>query len=109
MTAGELIASARRRHGLDQRALARRARTSQAQISRIERGVASPSVATLERLLGCMAEELQLASRPFPHGNRPTDELQADFRDTSPPDRIRQAAELSHALGGIASQAAGRS
>lgn len=108
MTAGDLIASARRRHGLDQRALARRARTSQAQISRIERGLVSPSVATLERILGCMGEQLRLETQPFPHGNRTTDELRADLRDVSAADRIRQAVELSRSLGGIASRGARR-
>ena len=47
MTAAELLRDARRRHGLTQRQLAARARTSQAAISRIERGLVSPTVGTL--------------------------------------------------------------
>ena len=47
MTPGELLRDARRRHGLTQGQLAARARTSQAAISRIERGLVSPSVETL--------------------------------------------------------------
>jgi transcriptional regulator with XRE-family HTH domain len=60
MSPGELVASLRHRHGLSQRALAVRARTSQAWISRVERGEVSPSVESLERLLGVMGEELMI-------------------------------------------------
>jgi transcriptional regulator with XRE-family HTH domain len=102
MTAGKLIAHIRRRHGLDQRALARRARTSQGQISRIERGEISPTVATLERLLASMGEQLRLASAPMDHGNQSTEELRAEFSATAPGDRIRHAADLSAALTAIA-------
>ena len=42
MTAGELLRAARRRHGLTQRQLAIRARTSQAAISRVERDLVYP-------------------------------------------------------------------
>ena len=51
MTAGQLLREARERHGLTQRQLAIRARTSQAAISRIERGLVSPTIETLEKLL----------------------------------------------------------
>jgi transcriptional regulator with XRE-family HTH domain len=67
MTPGELVASVRNRHGLSQRALAVRARTSQAWISRVERGQVSPSVESLERLLGVMGEELVLGVVRMPH------------------------------------------
>jgi transcriptional regulator with XRE-family HTH domain len=60
MSASELVAALRHRHGLSQRALAVRARTSQAWISRVERGEVSPSVESLERLLRVMGEELVL-------------------------------------------------
>lgn len=46
-----LLSSARKAAGLTQRALARRARTSQSVIARIERGATSPSWRTLEHLL----------------------------------------------------------
>lgn len=68
MTAGELLRETRRRHGLTQAQLAARARTSQAAISRIERGLVSPSVATLENLLYLMNEELALEAREFDWG-----------------------------------------
>jgi transcriptional regulator with XRE-family HTH domain len=95
--AGELIRETRKRHGLDQQSLARRARTSQAQISRIERGEISPSVATIERLLAVMGERLELTTSPY---------------ETEPselvPDRAKalaEAAELSYALTSIAAAA----
>jgi predicted transcriptional regulator len=68
MTAGELLRAARRRHGLTQRQLAARARTSQAAISRIERDVVSPSVATLHELLWMMNEELVLEAKEHDWG-----------------------------------------
>ena len=50
-TAARLLIEARQRAGLTQRALARRARTAQSVVARIESGAASPSWKTLERLL----------------------------------------------------------
>jgi transcriptional regulator with XRE-family HTH domain len=50
-TASRLLIEARRRAGLTQRDLARRARTAQSVVARIESGTASPSWQTLERLL----------------------------------------------------------
>jgi transcriptional regulator with XRE-family HTH domain len=66
---GELLATVRRRHGLTQSQLAARARTSQAAISRIERGVVSPSVATLAQLLDLLGEELLLEAQPIEYGH----------------------------------------
>ena len=62
--ASQLLAGARRGAGLTQRALARRARTSQSVIARIESGVTSPSLKTLERLLSKAGYELQANIRP---------------------------------------------
>ena len=67
MDAGTLVAELRERHGLSQRALAVRASTSQAWISRVERGEVSPSIASLERVLGAMGERLVLASERLAH------------------------------------------
>jgi transcriptional regulator with XRE-family HTH domain len=66
---GQLVREVRRRHGLTQRQLAARARTSQAAISRIERGVVSPSVSTLATLLDLMGEELVLDATPIDYGH----------------------------------------
>ena len=72
MNAGELLGEARRRHGLTQRELATRARTSQAAISRIERGRVSPGVDTLADLLWLMNERLELGAEPVDWGHDAT-------------------------------------
>lgn len=69
MTAGTLLRTARLRHGLTQRQLAIRARTSQAAISRIERDLVSPSVGTLSELLRLMNEELALGAQEIDWGH----------------------------------------
>ena len=58
-TASGLLVSARRAAGLTQRDLARRARTSQSVIARIESGAASPSWKTLQRLVNRAGFDLQ--------------------------------------------------
>jgi transcriptional regulator with XRE-family HTH domain len=102
MSAAKLIRRVRERHGLDQRALARRAGTSQGQISKIERSVVSPSVSTVERLLGVMGERLQLEAVPGPRPNESTRELRRDYEELSVEERVEQAASLSEALARIA-------
>lgn len=69
MTAGQLLREARARHGVTQRQLATRARTSQAAVSRIERGLVSPSVQTLGNLLAMLNEELVLSARETDWGH----------------------------------------
>jgi len=66
MTPAELIRSTRSRTGLTQRQLALRARTTQAAISRVERGVVSPTFATLRELMLAMGEEPVLTARRLP-------------------------------------------
>jgi uncharacterized protein len=61
---GELIIEARKAAGLTQTELARRAGTSQAAIARYETCVASPAVATLERVLRAAGRHLQLSAVP---------------------------------------------
>jgi transcriptional regulator with XRE-family HTH domain len=68
MSAAQLLREARRRHGLTQQQLAARARTSQAAISRIERGIVSPTVDMLAGLLDLMGEELRLESSAIDYG-----------------------------------------
>ena len=60
---GALIRERRRAHGLTQAQLARRAGTTQAALSRLERGELSPTLATLERLLGALGEVLEISAR----------------------------------------------
>src|ERR1700756_4722159 len=63
-SAAQLLLQARKRAGLSQRALARRARTSQAVIARVERGQASPTWETLERLLEAAGLSLRASVEP---------------------------------------------
>jgi len=64
----QLLSSARKAAGLTQRALARRARTSQSVIARIERGATSPSWKTLKHLLNHAGFELNAVLRPSIRG-----------------------------------------
>ena|SRR5437899_1912082 len=59
-----LLREARRRAGLSQRQLARRARTAQSVVARIERGLTSPSWDTLARLLAAAGFELHSELAP---------------------------------------------
>jgi len=102
--AGKLIRAARRRHGIDQRTLARRAGTSQTQISRIERSAVSPSVSTLERLLAALGERLELVAVD---GHLPDHaaERQREYASTTPAERVVEAIALSRAATRIAAAA----
>jgi transcriptional regulator with XRE-family HTH domain len=102
MDVGTLIREARQRHGLDQRALALRARTSQRHVSKVERGEVSPSVDTVAKLLEVMGEQLELHAVPGPHGNQSIADLRADYEDLTPGERVAQAAALSYTLTSIA-------
>jgi transcriptional regulator with XRE-family HTH domain len=96
MTAGELLRDARRRHGLTQRQLAARARTSQAAISRVERDLVSPSVATLGSWLDLMGEELKLTAEPIDYGHDWTlNELNLPL---TPEERIERQASWSRGM-----------
>jgi transcriptional regulator with XRE-family HTH domain len=66
MSPGELVRCTRERLGLSQRRLALRAGTTQAAVSRIERGVVSPTFATLRELMVAMGEEPVLSTRRLP-------------------------------------------
>ncbi len=81
---------ARRRAGLSQRELARRSGIPQPSISRIERGLGSPTVNTLERLLRTCEMELEPVDLP---GEDDVDwgRIRARLRMT-PDERIRAAA-----------------
>ncbi|MGI8557434.1 MAG: helix-turn-helix domain-containing protein [Solirubrobacteraceae bacterium] len=64
-SAGALVRAARRSQGLSQRRLALRAGTSQDAISRIERGVESPTVERLERLMHALGERVEIRTCPL--------------------------------------------
>ena len=96
MTAGQLLHDARRRHGLTQRQLAARARTSQAAISRIERDLVSPSVGTLGNLLWLMNEGLVLEAEPVDWGHDAT--LNQSNLALDPEARIRRQASWARGI-----------
>ena len=106
MKAGQLLRDARVERGLDQAELARRAGTTQAYVSRIERGVVSPSLETLGRLLHAMGLRLRLDTEPLPHGNTQISDLRADLRELTPQERVEQAMELSTFATDLAESAA---
>jgi transcriptional regulator with XRE-family HTH domain len=106
MNAGRLLREARLERGLDQADLARRAGTTQAYVSRIERGVVSPSLETLGRLLHAMGLRLRLGTEPLPHGNVRISDLRADLRELTAAERLEQAIELSTFVTGVAESAA---
>lgn len=68
MTSAELLREARKRHGVSQKDLARRAGTRQSAISRIERGRVSPTIETLSELLSLLGEDLVLGAKPTDSG-----------------------------------------
>ena len=61
---GDLLREARARAGLSQRALARRARTAQSVVARIEAGDTSPSFETLRALLAAAGFVLRAQLEP---------------------------------------------
>ena len=93
MSPGRLVRETRQRHGLSQAELAARARTSQAAISRLERDLVSPSVATVAGLLHLMNEELVLETREVDWGHDET-LLAANLRKT-PDERFRHGVSFS--------------
>jgi transcriptional regulator with XRE-family HTH domain len=64
MDASGMLRDARRRSGLTQRALARRAGVPQPTVARIESGVVTPRVDTLDRLLAVCGRALDSVERP---------------------------------------------
>jgi transcriptional regulator with XRE-family HTH domain len=60
-----LLREARLRHGVSQQRLALRAATSQDAISRVERGVESPTLERLAHLLALLGERLELDTVPL--------------------------------------------
>lgn len=96
--AGTLVRQARTHAGLTQRELARRARTAQSVIARIERGRSSPSWETLSRLLSAAGFELHAALDPRPtRGSHMLDEVTRILRLT-PEERLAEVRNASRFL-----------
>ncbi len=64
---GTFVRDRRHAHGLTQAQLALRAGTTQASLSRLERGELSPTMATIERLLAALGEVPELTARRAQH------------------------------------------
>ncbi|HEV3451200.1 MAG TPA: helix-turn-helix transcriptional regulator [Acidimicrobiia bacterium] len=71
MSAGELVRSVRRRRGLTQAELARRAGTSQPVVSAYERGRRDPTLGTLQRLVEAGGERLRVGAEVVADGPAP--------------------------------------
>jgi transcriptional regulator with XRE-family HTH domain len=90
-SAGRLIREARLGCGISQRSLARRAGTSQAAISRIERGLERPTVERLEQILAGLGWKLGLELEPIAGHRAETRRLYESAR-LAPAERLEAAA-----------------
>ena len=97
---GSLIRERRLAHGLTQAQLALRAGTTQAAVSRLERGELSPSFATVENLLFVMGDGLELAPAPLPI-EQDAAHL-ADLRARPPAERLELAIGWNRLAGEVA-------
>jgi transcriptional regulator with XRE-family HTH domain len=95
-----LLRATRERHGLGQRRLALRAGTSQDAISRIERGVESPTLERLAKILLSMGERLELSVEPL-ETRVPAAELVVAAA-MSPEERLREAASWNRVASELA-------
>jgi len=91
---GELVAAARARSGMSQRTLARRARTAQSVVARIELGETSPSWVTLHRLLKAAGFGLSAVLRRIAVDPALLDDVPRILRLT-PEERLREVAQVS--------------
>jgi uncharacterized protein len=104
MDPGQLIREARKRHGLSQQSLARRAGTRQSAVSRLERGEVSPTVETLNLMLNAMGERLEIGGAPL---ERDYDPLHRKAQaERTPEERLALAVSWNRMAGRFA--AAGR-
>ncbi len=92
--AGQLLADARMRAGISQRELARRARTAQSVVARIELGETSPSWTTLGRLLKAAGFRLSAGLRRIDVDPALLDDVSRILRLT-PEERLLEVARVS--------------
>jgi len=93
-----LLETARTLAGLSQRGLAKRARTAQSVVARIELGETVPTLTTLERLLRAAGFELELGMQPWPVLDRQLLDDVPRILALSPEARLREVASLSRFL-----------
>ncbi|HVT38834.1 MAG TPA: helix-turn-helix transcriptional regulator [Gemmatimonadaceae bacterium] len=93
--AADLLGLARIRSGLSQRELARRAKTAQSVVARIEKGQTIPSLDTLDRLVAAAGFELrhELSPKPVFHSHMLDD--CARILRLSPAERLREVRNVS--------------
>jgi transcriptional regulator with XRE-family HTH domain len=80
--------------GLSQRDLARRAETSQPAIARYERGVATPSWGTLQRLAAACGRWLEMNTGAMPEQHDV--ELAETLLELTPEERLRALRRYAH-------------
>ena len=91
---GAVIREARLRSGLSQRAVARRAGTSQAAISRIERGLERPTFERVEQILAGLGWRAEISLEPIAeHDAEPRRLYEEDAM--APRDRLEHGVSLS--------------
>lgn len=92
---GSLLREARRRAGLSQRELAKRAGTAQSVVARIELGQTNPTLETLTRLLAAAGFDLATHLLPRPVTGSHMLEDVARILSLSPEDRLAELANFS--------------
>jgi transcriptional regulator with XRE-family HTH domain len=95
--ASELLQAARERAGLTQRQLAKKARTAQSVVARIELGETSPSWSTLARLLKAAGFNLLADLRRISIDPQLLDDVPRILA-LSPEERLREVAHVSRFL-----------
>ncbi len=95
LTAANLLRTARQQAGMNQRQLAKKARTAQSVIARVELGDTNPSLPTLERLLKAAGYKLNAEIERIRVVDRSLlDDIPRILRMT-PEERLREVAQVS--------------
>jgi len=95
--ASTLLRVARERAGMSQRELAKKARTAQSVVARIELGETSPSWSTLARLLKAAGFAISATLRRIHVDPQVLDDVPRILA-LSPEDRLREVAQMSRFL-----------
>lgn len=104
---GATIRVARLRSGLSQQQLARRAGTSQAAVSRIERGLESPTVERFGQLLAALGWRPEISLKPIAEHDADARRL-FEAAHLNPEERVKQGLSLARFAARVAGSAAGR-
>ena len=97
LVAANLLRNARERAGMTQRQLAKKARTAQSVVARIELGETSPSWSTLARLLKAAGFNLSVGLRRIGVDPQLLDDVPRILALT-PEQRLREVAQVSRFL-----------